>query len=148
MKRKDEEFCREVFSRYLQREVGLNKFKWREVPQSAEPPDYVLEIVGQRFAVEITGLMDVEEVGGCSYTSEALNSALVRFCGRLEQDVKDAGILNGLHVLSLEPLAYLKARTPEIRQRALDYMRRTKAMRVARPNILAQDGLNRIEIQK
>jgi hypothetical protein len=147
MKRKDEEFCRVAFSQHLQRQ-SFNKMAWREVPRSEEPPDYVLSIADRKFAVEITTLMEIEEIGGFRYPSEALDISLRRLCERLERDAKKTKILSGLYILGLEPIANLKIREPEIRQRVFDYMRRTKALNIGPCETLARDGINRIDIQK
>ncbi len=148
MKPKDEEFCREAFDGFLRKHLAKEEPRWDGVKQCDEPPDYYLDIGTDRFAVEVTSIVDYITVNGSEKSSVGIAAGLVEFCKERGQEALDEGVLHGCYELFLEPMNNLGARKQEIKKRVFDYMRRTAHVKKADPEVLAQDGHNIIQIEK
>ena len=126
MKRRDEEFARETFHEFLQGrgEAPL----WED---GSEPPDYFLELGGQRFGVEVTQVMEEFRIGGRAQTSSAIQSFLLRVAKSIEDEARKQGILSGTYNLSAKAVENFGAIRDTVIEQALRYIERTHDLRAA-----------------
>ena len=64
MKREDEELCRSIFDVYLLTLFEREAIKWASVEKRHEPPDFYLELAGNKYAIEVTALIEKMRTGG------------------------------------------------------------------------------------
>src|SRR5215210_9100381 len=101
MKSKDEEFAKETFHEFLleRGEVPL----WEE----DEAPDYYLTTGAQRYAVEVTQLMETFQLGGRNQTPVSLSHSLKRVADSIESEARKRNILSGTYSLSAKAVENL-----------------------------------------
>jgi len=62
-KREDEELCRSIFDTILLTLFARDEIIWTPVEQRHEPPDYYVELSGEKYAVEVTSLIEKMRTG-------------------------------------------------------------------------------------
>lgn len=130
MKRWDEEYAVGAFTEFLKGVNPLVQIDWEPVNSADEPPDYYLKW-RQRFAVEVTAVMDEELLDGKPFTSAKVAEELARFCEDLEREAKNQGILRGTYSLAMEPVASLSRLRKSIAGAVFHYLRSTKDLEEA-----------------
>ncbi len=125
MARQDEEFAKESFSRALQRCGISESASWEE---GSEPPDFLLTLGGDRYAVEVTRIVGQIELGGRKESKRKSGARLQHFADELQEAAREQGILQGAYVLWLEPIADFNEVAPTARTVFLDYVARTKEL--------------------
>lgn len=119
--RKDEEFAKEAFSRFLAR-LG-SSHDWCE---GSEPPDYFLHIEETSFAVEVTQIVEQVDLGTHVSSTTGVNRALTAFTRRLQTEAVARNILHGSYVIDFSPIPHLKAQQDTIRGKLLEYISTTQ----------------------
>lgn len=122
MVRINESHARDVF-RTLLRELGTTTQHWRRGP---EPPDFYLRTPDRSFAVEVTRVMEVYQIGNQSSTTQGVRHALNALARRIERTARERGLLSGTYVLRLVPIPDLRRRESEVVARALHYISQTR----------------------
>ena len=119
--RPDEDFAQRAFHEHLVG-LGLGSISWTP---GTEPPDRYLTIGDQRFAVEITQIMEVVDLGSHAMPDHGVAQALARFGQDLEKEARKRGILHGSYAIYLEPIPHFKTRQAELTEKAFEYLSRT-----------------------
>lgn len=145
MKPRDEEFAKESFDSFLRQQVPLERTRWQE---GDEPPDYFLQLDGERYGVEVTMIVPNVELDGVSYSSRMLGDALRRFSDDLQERARAAGILRGAYVVWLEPIEDFKRLAPVARKSFLRYVERTRDVESAPQEVVARQRGVRWYIKK
>jgi hypothetical protein len=116
--RYDEELCRDALSRLL-RQRGLND-SWSE---GTEPPDWFLEVAGQRFAVEVTSIHGVTSFDGQERNWTQISHELTPFAQNVCDEVQSIVTIPGVFFVDFSPIPNLKSHKQEIVQALVEYFR-------------------------
>jgi hypothetical protein len=127
MKRWDEEYAVQAFTEFLRGVDPLTQIDWEDVNKADEPPDYYLRW-RQRFAVEVTSVMDEKFLDGKPFTSAQVTHDLASFCEDLEREARKQEILRGTYRLAMEPVASLSRMRKSIRGAVFEYLGRTQKL--------------------
>jgi hypothetical protein len=144
-KRKDEEICRECFEVLAKVSLHCSTVEWYEVPKSDEPPDWFLTLDGKRFAVEAT---TITEVFKWNDSMLGISARYRNLCKSIEKQAQAEGVLKGVYVVRLSPMADYRAIEPKLRDWLLEYIRDTVDQPSAREKVLVEEGPHRVSIQK
>lgn len=125
-RRRDEEFARETFHEFLQ---GRGEAPLWEV--GSEPPDYFLELGGQRYGVEVTQVMNEFLIGRKAQTSSAIQSFLLKVAKSIEDEARNRGILRGTYNLSAKAVENFGSIQDAVIEQALRYIEQTHDLRAA-----------------
>ncbi len=90
-----------------------------------DPPDLHLEMLGRRFAVEITSIHGSTTVGGKQWSWPGLAKELLSVGGEICKLVSAATVIPGTFMIYLPPLRRLKASRGSIVEGATRYMQTT-----------------------
>ncbi len=96
MKREDEELCRSMFDVHLLTLFEREEIKWTPVERRDEPPDFYLELAGNKYAVEVTSLIEKMRTGAkgeVPYLSALF--PLKELVDRVSDRAKQGGHLHG-----------------------------------------------------
>jgi hypothetical protein len=121
--RRDEEYARDSFSRFLGTRVGTQVASWRP---GANPPDYEVTIGSVVFPVEVTRVTDRVELDGRVFTEPHVQAALMGFKDELKVLAESQSLVSGAFVLGLEGIGDMARRKPELLGQAISYMRRAQ----------------------
>lgn len=119
--RKDEEFAKEAFSRFLKAR-GVGGFTWN---LGSQPPDWFLELDGVRYAVEVTQVMEFLTIGERRLTERGAVEALKRFLDNTEREALKMKILHGLYCVHMTPLPDFSAITEKLQERLFAFIEST-----------------------
>jgi hypothetical protein len=125
--RRDEQFAKEAFSRFLTKRHSTLP-QWEP---GSQPPDFWLDIAQRPFAVEVTQVMESLAVGPIVLTERGANFALRQAIQQLEHQAREAGLLRGFYLIHVCPLPDLRAILPELRARLFIYLQNTAAVPAA-----------------
>ena len=150
VKRLDEEFCRSKFHTLLQERLRYSpeQIRWEEVRPWEEPPDYYLWVEGQKFAVEVTSIVEMLPLEPNPVSSVGVSSALRTFVDKIEAQAKQQGILQGVYVISLQPLHHFQQVKDLLSRLLLQYIRETRSVDKAPSQVVFQQRHARWAIQK
>jgi hypothetical protein len=148
MKRKDEEFCKAEFHNFVTKVLDPTSVRWEEVQDADEPPDFFLSLGTQKFAVEVTNIMEIIDVSPRPLSSCGISAALSSFTDEVEKRARDEGILHGTYVIGLEPLDDFGKVKPSLIAAILDYVRATKTLATAPMEIVLRQGNSRCDVEK
>ena len=136
----EEQLCMNCFTDYLKHQIGCREIKVEHEP--SDPPDFWLEVVGKKFAVEVTSL--------------AKNAGYIPRCERLaraiETGAKENGWLCGKYILDIlgkpEILKMNSLAWREIVEESLSYIHQTINLSHADKRILKRDSRGVLRIEK
>lgn len=124
-KRQDEEFCKHTFHSFLAHFYRSDNLFWEPVSPCQEPPDYYLRILNQRYAVEVTTVMEPPSPNHWQAPS-AEESRLYRLVKRVERQAEQRGHMQGSYVVEGGPVDNFGTCQRKLRQALLEYIRRTR----------------------
>jgi hypothetical protein len=104
MRREDEKFAKAEFDHYLRERTGIEDISWEE---GADPPDYILTVQDEKYAVEVTQITERIEVETEKGEEErgAIDAGWREFVSNAQQSAVDSGILAQQYVIvTLKPL--------------------------------------------
>jgi hypothetical protein len=87
--KRQEQFCRDEFDAWLRKRDPNARIVWQDEPN--DPPDFWLELDGQRYAVEVTRIINQQERGDIA--------ALWRLVDEAESEALQAGELIGTYIV-------------------------------------------------
>jgi len=125
-KRSDEEFGKSKFDEFLKSLSLDNNLTWEK---GDEPPDYYLYINGNKYAVEITTLMEKVSIGDNipPIPTKGIEGSLRSFVKNVEETAKKNGYLNGVYTVSfLRHIHGFKEIKEELKNSLLEYIKNTK----------------------
>jgi hypothetical protein len=137
-RRKDEEFARLAFERFLSN-CGEPNQLWQD---GADPPDFEVIINDVIYPVEVAQLMESVASGKRKLPERGWTSTLTKVADRVEAEMKRRGVLRGTYCLHLvpvpEPYCVLNSIFPDIER----YLVTTRVKEIAQPHILwrGKDG--------
>ena len=128
MKREDEELCRSIFDVHLLTLFEREEINWIPVEKRYEPPDFYLELAGDKYAVEVTSIIEKIRIGTkgeISYLSTLF--PLKELVDRVSDRAKQDGYLHGGYLVMFkdpfENFAKIKTR---LETDLLEYIANTK----------------------
>ncbi|MGD0992904.1 MAG: hypothetical protein ABR998_10575 [Gemmatimonadales bacterium] len=130
--RLDEQFAVRAFDGFLDK-VGSAPALWSP---GDEPPDRYLTVHGEKFAVEITEVMESVHLGNGSMPDRGVNAALLRFASEVESEAIKQRILSGQYLMSLEPIPRMAVHRDRLLTAALEYIGETVRLDVAEDALL------------
>jgi len=148
VKRRYEEICKEGFDVLARVSLQCSTVKWHEVLPSDEPPDWFLMLDGKRFAVEASTITDVLEGSTGQYSTLGVSAALSNLVQEIEKQAQVEGVLQGVYIVRLGPMAEYSALRTQLRDGLLEYIRATVDQPSAREEVLFEEGPHRVSIQK
>jgi len=87
--KRQEEWCRNEFDSWLRKHHPGARIIWQDEPN--DPPDFWLTLNGNRYAVEVTRILDQQERGD--------TAALCRLVDEAESEALQAGELTGTYIV-------------------------------------------------
>lgn len=127
-----ESFCADAFDQFLEVQLQLHNRTWIDrSSKQQDPPDYILTVNGDDFAVEITTtrvLRDVS-IGAGQIGEETYEHSHTNFIDELDSTARQSGILHGTYVVAFrKPMADSDFRRvrKNVREKLLDYIDNTK----------------------
>ena len=144
-KRDDEELCRSIFNTYLLTFFAREEIVWIPVEQRYEPPDYYLELSGEKYAVEVTSLIEKMRTG----TGEELPYLstlfpLKKLVDRVGIHARQEGDLHGGYlVVFKEPFQDFEKIKSKLEKGLLDYIRNTKD-EVSAPELMIYQKIGQV----
>jgi len=148
MKRSDEEHCRVAFDRFLEGENPASHREWCEVPADQEPPDYYLTLGAERYAVEVTSVVEFVDVLPKPLSQITLNQSAERLVHKAEAIASRQGILSGAYAVYLGPIDNFAAHRESLLQAIVEYVRRTAALPSAPAATLHKGSGRHYDIRK
>jgi len=91
-----------------------------------DPPDFWLDWAGERFAVEVTEVMQRIPLGYGSLTERGAIEAIRRAVAQLEKEILAEGILDGTYVMNACPIPDLRGQMPALKADICEYIASTK----------------------
>jgi hypothetical protein len=150
MKTQSEKFCKSEFGLFLKRFFASEAISWIPVCQNQEPPDYFLDLNGNRFAVEVTALIKNIPIGTHRPRSRrVLVDELEKWVDEIEQTARTANYLRGHYrVLFSSPIDNFEKVKKTIRWKLLDYIRDTQNLTHAPETSVFKKGRQECTIEK
>jgi hypothetical protein len=121
--RKDEEHCKSAFDAFLRQRCQEEDIVWND---EDNPPDYYLQLNGNKYAVEVTSLMEVIQLGNESLSHLTFIEAVHDFLKQIEQQAVREGILKGAYVVDYKPLNDFGKWKKYISKNIMDYIHATR----------------------
>lgn len=144
--RKDEEFCKDIFDKYLANNLSLHPSNWRE---GEDPPDYYLTLERHDYAVEITTIMLKVISDSKLIPQKSFHSAIDDLVEEIREEVKKQGILSGNYVISFfGPFGEFKKARILIKKSGIRYIKDTQSKSKAPWEILYLEREQKCEIIK
>lgn len=131
-KRRDEEFARQAFDRWLVRHRS-ESVGWED---GDEPPDYTLRLSDEGFAVEVTSIVETLDLGHGVLSTTGIRASLEGFERSLERAAQGAGLLHGTYVLYMDALPDLPRLKRELMQAALAFIEEVRDVPATEPHRL------------
>ena len=149
MKRKDEEFAKLQFDKFLQMASPNTRIRWEEVEQQNEPPDYHLYLNSKKFAVEVTTLMEKVEVGNRKLPHLAILASLWKLVDEVEATAINENYLHGAYVVRFsKPIINFKHIKEQLYQDLLIYVQSTQSKPNEPEHTVFEDGRQKCTIEK
>lgn len=149
MKSIDGEYAKSKFHSFLLRKYPSSSIEWIEVPQTEEPPDYIINILDKEFAFEVTFIMEKHDVGHISISSFGITKALWGFVDDLAESIKINNQLVGTHLIEFQtPISNFSSIRQSLEDLITRFIKSTKTVENTDSVILYQNGIEQIEIQK
>jgi len=144
--REEEEFCKDIFNKYLVNKLHLQPLNWRE---GENPPECYFTLNGKDYAVEITTIMMEVTSEPKSLSQQSFQLALRRLSKNIERAAKEQNILSGWYCLSYDDTFdnFRQARKL-IKKSVLDYLKNTREDNEAPWKIIFREGRPKCEIKK
>jgi hypothetical protein len=114
--------AKEGFAALLSQLTG-NGGDWQD---GEDPPDFWLDWAGERFAIEVTEVMQRIPLGNGSPTERGVLKALKRAVAQLEIEILAEGILDGTYVMNACPIPDLRSQMPGLKADICEYIASTK----------------------
>ena len=146
MKSPNEELCKSRFGNYLKNSLSTGPLAWED---GDEPPDFYLSIAGERFAVEVTILMEQFTVGESTMPTKAIRASLREFVDEVEQLARKQNTLHGTYlVLFSKPIAGFRDSKDSIRLALLNYVANTQGVERAPRQVVFKHNRQTCSIEK
>jgi hypothetical protein len=145
-RRESEEICKRSFDAYLATKLDPGNVSWLG---GDEPPDYYLLVKGVRYAVEVTTVMEMVKVGSSQLEWANIIDSLWSLVLEVEKEAYNEGTLSGTYVVGFSsPITNLAQFRASIRERLLNYVRRTQADDSAPPEVILEQQGQECFVQK
>ncbi|MBN2466087.1 hypothetical protein JXD38_10755 [candidate division WOR-3 bacterium] len=136
--RKDEEYFKECFSKWLRTKCQNVTPVWERVPEDRQPPDYRLQLGDRKYAVKVTRIAKTSEITAqCSFNDIRTE---------IEDEARRTGVLKGFYILSFyPPVATSATLRKAIREKALHYISAHRGDEAANLQVIVPDDRDRIQ---
>lgn len=151
MKSKSEEFCKDSFDRYLKKMIPASTISWKEVKQEDEPPEFYLSVNGMVYAVEVTIMMQKEDVGARKHLPIGIVRDLLRefVVDEVEAVARATSSLQGSYLVSFsKPITNFANIKGTIQTELLSYISITQTVSKAPPKVVYECNRQKCEIEK
>jgi len=116
--KKQEEFCRDEFDRWLKGQYPKTSVSWQD---GSEPPDFWLILNSKKYAVEVTRIVDEYD--------RTVTASLWRIVDNAEKMARDLGVLSGIYVINFfNQIKTFKNWRNMLKEKILEYVRRTSSL--------------------
>jgi hypothetical protein len=135
--RRDEEYFKECFSKWLRTKYRNVTPAWERVPEDRQPPDYRLQLGDRKYAVEVTRIAKTSDITAqCSFNDIRTE---------IEDKARRAGVLKEFYMLSFyPPVATSATLRNAIREKALHYISAHRGDETAELQVIVPDDRNRM----
>lgn len=145
-----EERCKDRFDAWLRANVGAVDPQWTYEPKGhSTPPDFWLDLDGERFAVEITSIESAEEVLGVRVTESGWYEAFLGLKNELEHEAAQISGHEGLYRLFVHAVVpKWSRRRSMIKTRIQQYIAATQGVDQSEGSNITVDGQDALRIEK
>jgi hypothetical protein len=143
--REDEEKCKNAFDLFLRQFYENETTKWED---GDDPPDYVLQLKGRKYAVEVTSLLEKAIIGDKSIDHIEIDKSVMEFIDSIKVEATNKRVLQGAYSVSYKPIEKFGKNKQVIAARIWDYLLRTKYESSSPRECIFGEGHNEWYIQK
>lgn len=143
--REDEEHCKNAFDTFLKQRYQGGDITW---VCGDEPPDYFLQLRDNKYAVEITSVLEKAALGNKIRDHLEIDKSIKRLIEDIQKDAIEKGILNGAYIVRYKPIRDFGKQKQGISTRITDYLKRTKNVSSPQAKDIAGEGHLRWYIRK
>lgn len=141
-----EELCRLRFDDFLKRIDNSVSILWSD---GDEPPDYYLLLDSEKFAVEVTSLIELIAVGSVRLPTSAITDALWDVVKEAEAVAKARGWLNGAYIVGFsQPIENFRSVREQVKQGLLTYIQTTQVFEDAPEQLILDRGHQSVRVKK
>jgi hypothetical protein len=145
--RKDEEHCKTAFDTFLKQQYQALDIVWADGDRN-KPPDYFLQIRSNKYAVEVTSIIERTMFGNRIMEHIEIDKSIKNFIESIKRDAIDKNILNGAYIVRYKPIIDFGKQKQAISIRIRDYLLRTQSVSSAPEEVIAGQGHLRWYIYK
>ncbi len=145
--RADEERCKNAFDTFLKQRYQDGDIIWTCGDRN-KPPDYFLQLRGNKYAVEVTSILEKATLGNKTIDHIGIDKSVKRFIENIQKDAIKRGILKGAYIVRYKPIRDFEKQKQAIATRIRDYLRRTQNVSSAPAEDIADKGHLRWYIYK
>lgn len=118
-----ETLCKNKLDAYLRAEYSSGIPLWSP---GSEPPDYWMSIFNDKYAVEMTSIVDKFKVGSNLLPEPCVDNSLSKFVSQMETEAQKRFLLNGAyHITFRKPVHNLRNVREKIQSLIMDYLHNT-----------------------
>jgi hypothetical protein len=137
--REDEEHCRNAFDTFLKQRYQAGDITWTTGDRN-KPPDYFLQLRCNKYAVEVTSVLEKATLGNKIIDNLEIDKSINRFIEDIQKDAIEEGILKGAYIVRYKPIRDFGNQKQVIAKRIRDYLRHTQNVSSAPAENIAGEG--------
>ncbi len=142
----EEELCRSKFDEFLRQAFPNSVVAWKD---GDEPPDYYLDLDGERYAVEVTRIGECVSINRKPMSIRGVQQSQFRFVKVVERNAKKRGLLHGKYIVHMpKPIEDLDAIKSVLRDEIFQYLQATRDLDSFAPKLIFKKGRQSCEIEK
>jgi hypothetical protein len=145
--REDEEHCKNAFDTFLKQRYQDGDITWTCGDRN-KPPDYFLQLRFNKYAVEVTSVLEKATLGNKIIDHLEIDKSIKRFIEDIQKDAIEKGILKGAYIVRYKPIRDFGKQKQVIATRIRDYLRHTQNVSSAPAEDIAGKGHLRWYIHK
>ncbi len=123
--REDEEHCKEIFNTFLNQYYHDVDIIWTPGGRN-KPPDYFLWLRRDKYAVEITSVIEKATLGNKIIDHIEIDKSIKRFIEDIKKDAIEKGFLKGAYIIRYKPIIDFGKQKRRISIRIRNYLQRTQ----------------------
>ena len=123
--RPEEIWCRDEFDAYLAQRARELRRAWTP---GADPPDFLLDLNGTQFSVEVSAMVDTVHTGEKALPQPTHYQSTARFVKAIREAAASEGTLSGTFAMWFDgPVRNARKENRRISKAALDYIKNAPA---------------------
>ena len=97
--REDEEKCKKAFDSFLKQLYQENEYLWIPQEDRNKSPDIFLQLLGTKYAVEITSILEKTKIGSSLVEHVEIDESVMDFVENIKKEAISDGTLRGTYTV-------------------------------------------------